>query len=215
MGNQEAAADSGRVRRRGVGGGGRSVGPVLGRLVRAADPGRRGRRPDRAAGDGRLLRRFRPVRGQRAAADGQAVGDHSQTADQRGDVPGPDGHVDRQHEAGDAAARAAAAPVVRTAEERAAGQGGRTPLRRQQRHHAPRRFVAATDRVHGNFLRRSSARVVHRRRHLIDGPASCRPPMSWEVVHDVVFNHGYWVRGLTGSLRAHRYATVEYKFLRG
>lgn len=101
----------------GGGGGGGDGGaivpvPVGGRrLLRVANTGRCGRRPGRTA-DGRLLRRVRSVRGQRATADGPAIGDHRQAASERGAVPGPDGHVEREHADRDAAV------VVGPAEER-------------------------------------------------------------------------------------------------
>lgn len=143
---EEAAADIGRDRATVVHGRLAAHVPVRaddrGGLLRAADTRRRGRRPGRAAG-GRLLRRFRPVRGQRAAADGPAVGDNRQAVDQRGAVPGPDGHAERQHAHRDAAAG--------QAQERQAGTvaptpGPTTPLSVGRVDHGP------AGRVHGDVV---------------------------------------------------------------
>lgn len=156
---EEAAANTGRDRSA-VGGGGRAATVVRAacrrvpvradgrvRLLRAADTGRRGRRPGRAAG-GRLLRRFRPVRGQRAAADGQAVGDHRQAAGQRGAVPGPDGHAERQHAHRDAAAGQAQA--------RQAGAAAPPPAPLLSDGRADHRRPAG--RVHGDVLSARTSR---------------------------------------------------------
>jgi len=161
------ADDNGRRRRRGrenpkteetaarigrdggtIGGGGGGGG----RLLRAANTGRRGRRRDGTAG-GRLLRRVRPVRGQRAPADGQTVGDHRQAADQRSAVPGPDGNVEREHEDRDAFAR--------QTEERRDGNGGAPSRPSAVRRATPR--VDRRRRVHGDFLRRAAAVAVARK----------------------------------------------------
>lgn len=134
------------VRRRG--------GALVGRLLRAAGAG--GRRPGRAAG-GRLLRRVRPVRGQRAAADGQAVGDHRQAAGERGAVPGPDGHADGGHEDRDAAVgrcrRRRPEDKRRRGQARGLGAAGR---RRQD----ARVLADTVGRADGDVLRRASAAVA-------------------------------------------------------
>lgn len=132
---EAAAAHTGR----GTGPNPTAVGPVRRVQLRSADFGRRGRRSRRLP-RGQLLRRVRPVRGQRAAPDpGPAVGDHRQAAGQRSAVPRPDGHADREHQDRDAAV-----PVDGRPQER-----GRQTVRGGARGVRPR----VPGRVHGNVLR--------------------------------------------------------------